>query len=464
MNRTTSSEARALRRNAELRRVRAPGAESGVLAVLAVGLAVYLTLFLDTVVRGFIRAPYGDGFDILAIEFQAQDQHDPGGYLWAPHNGHHIVWLRLLTSLDVRVFHGQSTIFSIAALLAVLAAAVLAARHIWRGVEDKALACVLAAVAPLALWTSLNAFDVSVSINTPYVFAATFAVAAFLLAESQANGVGAALGLLALAAGAAMGNSVGLATVPVLMIAVLRRPDRGRLPLLWVAGPILVAIFVFTAGQMAVQTQVTPETPVEHGVRMLRYFLTFCGLPWSASSERMSMPAGVQPVVHFAGPSIGLLLVVLGLYLAARPARGAAARDRLDRFCCSLILFSLAAAAMAVVGRLNASAGMQVPIRYSVLLAPLHIGIVVLLAIRSRAVGRLNPRNMSVALFVVLAVGVGHQVAGRYVILRYCGHIRQVLAAYDAGRRTPEMARYVYPDLRRADQMTAEMRRRGVYQ
>jgi hypothetical protein len=447
-------------------RLRARGGQRALVAILSVGLAAYVALFLDTVARSFIRAPYGDGFDILAVEFAAQDRHDPAAYLWLPHNGHHIVWLRLLTSLDVRLFHGQSIVFVLPTLAAVLAAAALIARQIWRGVEDKALASVLATIAPLALLTTLNAFDVSVSINIPYVYAATFAVAAFLAVENATAAIGTVVALLAIAAGAGMGNSVGLAAVPVLMIAVLRRPDRGRLTLFWVLGPILMAVFVLTAGKMSVQAggQGTAPGAVEQAGRMLRYFLDFCGLPWSATSDRMALPGGLQLAAQVAGLLIGLLLSVLGLFLAARPARGTGARDRLDRFCCSLILFSLAAAAMAVVGRIRATAGMELPVRYSVLLAPLHIGVLVLLAIRSPSLGRASPRTLSTAVSIVLALGLAHQLAGRYVIVRYCGRINHILAEYDAGRRTPEMTQYVYPDLRRAEQVSAEMRRRGVYQ
>ena len=50
-------------------------------ALLALGLAAYVGLFLNTTVTSFVRAPFGDGFDILAVEFEAQDRGDPGGYL-----------------------------------------------------------------------------------------------------------------------------------------------------------------------------------------------------------------------------------------------------------------------------------------------------------------------------------------------------------------------------------------------
>lgn len=434
------------------------------MAIVAVGLATYVGIFLHTVRAGFVRAPFGDGFDILKVEFEAQDRNDPGFYLWHPHNGHHIFWLRLLTSLDVRVFHGQSTIIVVAALLALLGAAGLLARETWRGVEDTGLAPPLAAIAPLVLLTSLNAFDVSVPINTPYVLATAFAVAAFVVAEHGEGGFGRLLALLALAAAAGMGNSVGLAAVPVLMIAVRRRPHRGLLPLLWVAGPILVALFVLTAGQMAVEGAQPAATLFDRGVRLVRYYVSFCGLPWSSSSQRMSLSPPLQTLVQFAGPGLGAILIVLGLALAARPAKGDAPRARLDRICCSLILFSLAAAAMAALGRGGASPALQIPVRYAVIMAPLQIGVLVLLAIRNPALSRASNATLCSTVAAILVVGIVHQVLGQSVILRYCAHLNQTLAAFNAGQRTPEMTEYVHPNMRHAEQVTAEMKRRGVYQ
>jgi len=432
--------------------------------LLALGLAAYVGLFLNTTVTSFVRAPFGDGFDIVAVEFEAQDRGDPGGYLWHPHNGHHIVWLRLLTSLDVRLFHGQSTIFLVAALLAILAATGVIVRQILAGVENRAQALALAAIGPFALLTSLNAFDVSVPINTPYVFAMAFAVAAFALAEGRGTGLPTVAGLLALSAGAAMGNSVGLATVPVLMAAILRRPERGRLPWFWVAGPILVAVFVATAGPISVGAEAQAATLPERALRGLRYFASFCGLPWSASSERMPLPGGLQAVTRVAGPALGVLLAALGAALAARPAGGEAPRDRLDRFCSSLILFSLAAAAMAALGRVDARPDAQIPVRYSVLMAPLHIGVLVLLATRFGGRVRLGGGAKVGLLAAVLLAALAHQYAGAHVVRRYCSTIVQTAAAFDRGERTPEMTLYVYPRLDHAEAMTAEMKRRGLYQ
>jgi len=409
----------------------------------------------------WVRDPYGDAYDILSVEFAAQDRGDPGFYLWHHHGGHHIVWLRLLTALDVRLFNGQSYIFLAAALPALIATAAMLSREIWRGVADRRLAVPLAAVAPLALLTSLNAFDVSAPLNTPYVFTLLFAVPAFILAERGAGGFGALIGLLALAAGSAMGNSVGLATFAVVMVAVARRPDRGRLVWFWAAAPFVVAVFVGSAAMFTREAAATEHLALaERALRSGRYFFSFAGLPWSASSDK-ALTGGWRAAV--AGPLLGLVLASLGLWLAARPPKGTAPADRLDRLCCSLILFSIAAAGMAALGRANATAAFQVPVRYSLILAPLHIGLVVLVVTRNaerirRASGALAP-----ACAAILVLALTQQILGRHIIIGYCSHIREVVAAFNAGQRTAEMPQYVYPDLSRAEMLTAEMRKRGLY-
>jgi hypothetical protein len=178
----------------------------------------------------------------------------------------------------------------------------------------------------------------------------------------------------------------------------------------------------------------------------------------------MSFLAGLPAAAQFVGPGLGLLLVAVGLHLAARPATDDSARGRLDRICCSLILFSLAAAAMASLGRVNASAAFQIPLRYAVMMAPLHIGVLVLLVIRNPASNRLSKRALLAAFTSVLVLGVCHQALGSYVILRYCTNLNRILAEFNAGRRSPEMTQYVYPTIRHAEEVSAEMKRRGVYQ
>jgi hypothetical protein len=248
------------------------------------------------------------------------------------------------------------------------------------------------------------------------------------------------------------------------MVAALRRPGRPQWPLLWVAGPMLVALFMVGAGSISVEAPMPAQTPVERGVRIVQYFIGFCGLPWSASSQKLSLPGGLETASHLAGTILGLVLIALGLLLAARPATGDGARARLDRICCSFILFSLAAAGMAALGRANASPSLLIPVRYALLMAPLHIGVFVLLVTRNPGASRWSVGAQSTALALIMVLGVGHQLAGRYVVLRFCANLEQELDAFNAGRRSPEMTEYVYPRMERADQVSAEMKRRGVYQ
>lgn len=426
-------------------------------------LLVYLGLFLATVFDSFIRAPFGDAFDFLTVELQAEARGDRGLYLWAPHNGHHLVWVRLLTAIDVRLFHGRSVVFLAAALIALLAATALIAREIRRGVAEPRTGFVLACTAPLALLTTLNAVDVSIPINTVYVFSMAFAIAALVLYEAGPARPAVGLSVLALVAGAAMGNSIGLAAVPVLMIAAWRRPDRAHRPLLWIAGPLLVAVFVLGAGSMSVEAALPPQTPAQHALRLVQYFVGFCGLPWSASSQKLALPGGLAALSHLAAAVLGVGAVVLGLMLAATPSKEATARGRLDRLCCDLILLSLGSAGMAALGRANASALLMVPVRYALIMAPLHVGLMVLLALRSPRAAEARGGWLAAAIAAVAVLAVAHQFVGRWVVLRYTTQVEQTIAAFHAGLRSPAMSDYVYPELRHAEEVSAELKRRGLY-
>lgn len=436
------------------------GLRTGLLIVA--GLTIYISLFLDTVKSSFIGIPFGDAYDFILVEFRAQDQHNPGLYLWQPHNGHHLVWIRLLTHLDVALFHGRSTIFAVAALIAIFAAVGLLSQAIWRNIADRRLAATLIAVPTLALLTAINAIDVSIPVNVVYVFSLVFAVAAILMLENDRSGFGAVFAILALIAGAAMGNSVGLAAVPVAMIAVARRKERGKLPLLWIAGPALAALFIVHAGQLRVEVIAPATTPTDRIFRDVHYFLSFCGLPWSASSSKMSLPADLQTATQAVGPILGLVVAAVGMFLVVRAPAEGGTRTRLDRICCDLILFSLAAAAMAALGRADASAG--IPVRYGLIMAPLHIGVLILLAIRVPAFQRLGEGALTAVVAIVLTASVAHQIAGRYVIVHYSSKLEAQLRAFNAGRRDPAMTEYIYPQLAHAEEMNAEMKKRGVYQ
>jgi hypothetical protein len=429
------------------------------LAVLiGAGLAVYVALFLATAVQAFVGAPFGDVFDILTVEFAAQARHDPGLYLWSPHNGHHVVWMRLLTAIDVRIFHGRSLIFLGMALAAIAGAAALLAREIRRGVGDRRLSLVLAATAPLALLTSLNAVDVSLPVNSNYPLALLFALGACVLVEAGGTGIATVAGVTVLVAAATMSITVGLAAAPVVMLSALLRRGRGRLWLLWLTLPALGALFLSGGAAPVVDGAAPVGSPGDHLARMARYFLTFCALPWSASSQKVALPHGLGPAIQLAGLALGAAVAAVATWLAAQRAK-----SRLERVCRNLILLSLTAAAMAALGRVDVSAGIQVPLRYALLMAPLHVAVLVRLGMRWAALRRLGPGALRAAASVVLALAIVHQFAGRVVVVGYAHRLREAIAAFDAGDRSPALRDFVYPQFDHAERITAEMRRRGLY-
>jgi hypothetical protein len=187
-------------------------------------------------------------------------------------------------------------------------------------------------------------------------------------------------------------------------------------------------------------------------------FLTFLGLPWSRA-----------PSLWLAGRIIGAIWLALGIGVLLRrgfllPARVGAA-GRLERFCLGLIAFSLATAAVAAIGRSGGESEGILPVRYSVLMTPLHIGILglTLLWLSERGMIPASWRRIQAA-----AVGLGllflvqQAVAGQAEAAK-AGIMNASIADFMAGKRDLAMTHIVYHDLDYAQQAVDEMRRRGLF-
>ena len=96
---------------------------------------------------------------------------------------------------------------------------------------------------------------------------------------------------------------------------------------------------------------------------MLDYLLTFMGLPWTRSAA-LATP----------GRAVGGLLLIVSLSIVLW--RGLRRVDgRLERLAVGLILFSLASAVLAVLGRVTVDEQVKVPVRYAVFVAPMHVAL-----------------------------------------------------------------------------------------
>jgi hypothetical protein len=428
-------------------------ADRPLLGLLLVGLLIDLAVFAFVVVKGFVKQPYSDMFDYLQQLFAWESHWNLFGYLSALHNGQHLVWVRALTLMDVRLFHGTSVVFAATSSLAVILSAALAMWVVWRTVPARAVGAAAALLCGMLIVTTINAVDCTQAINAVYPITFALAVTAILLFE---RGVGAPdgdiapLAALPIAVGALFGNAVGLAVWPVLALSALRARRYGMLTLAAVLGAVFIGLFWHDAN--SAPPGYASLGGGAHIAKMIRYFLLYCGMPWSQ--------IGILAPLRLA---IGAVVGVIGAGLVARGPRLDGRAGRIERIGLDLTLLALVTAVMAAVGRVDESADVVVPVRYAIFMSALHVGVVCLIAARLTLDWPAARRWVTVVAGVAVVVLLGQQVAAGASALRSSVTVRGRIAAFNAGQRTPEMLQLIHRDLNFAARMTDEYRRRGLY-
>jgi hypothetical protein len=221
-----------------------------------------------------------------------------------------------------------------------------------------ALSCALILTVPAAV-------DCAVPMNGGYVQAAGLTMLALVLLDGRGEKRGHAgarrVAAIVAAVAASFGNAVGLLAWPILAWSAWR----GRLGWRWRA---LVAAHGagFTALYL-MHLLASPPTPAvhfpdpEHLAKVAGYALVYAGLPWTRA-----------PALALAGRVDGAVVPVCSLAAVARYGWGRPLPSRFERVCTGLILFSVGAVALAAAGRPDLTAEIAVPVRYAVLLAPMH--------------------------------------------------------------------------------------------
>lgn len=431
-------------------------ADRPVIGALATILTAQIAIFGYVAVRGFVRQPFSDMFDFLRAEFDLERGGDLIAYLAAPHNHQHLVWVRVLTALDVQVFHGTALIFLIAASLSILAGATGIGVAIWRGTSVRVVGAIGGLVAMLLMISAANALDCTQPINSVYALAFGFAALAILLFESAAEaerGRTALLLALSLTAGlgAVAGSAAGVAVLAALFVSAVRQPQNRPL-----IAPTLLVGLAATAlvGSAMIEGGASPPSAggVGHAAKIAQYFVVYAGLPWSA--------AGPLSRIRLA---TGLATIGVGAILLWRGSRRDGAAGRLERIGLDLILFALVTAAMAALARVDESPAVVVPLRYAVFMSAFQAGVICVLApMLADRWDRLKRFATVAALVLALALLAEQAVAGEGV-LQTSIIIRNAVAAFDAGARQPEMHQLIHPDFALAARMGAECRKRGLY-
>lgn len=412
-------------------------------AVLAASIALAFYLLWRTAVL----APFSDEFAWAARWYRLQADHRWVAYLLAPHNINRLAWTRLAVALDMGALGGTNIplILSGAAALAVMAAvlgrqAVRAAPH-----PFKPVAGVLAVMLTL---TAGNVLDAAVPIYVTYAHAAVFAVLAVVLAEG-APGLGFSgrkAAALACAVASAFGSGAGLALWPVMAWGALRRRDWSWLAAVLAFGAVFVGLYMRGQGH-------GPGTAASSAVHDPKSALIlgfgFLTLPWTRIALQVAWLGGVV-----------IALAAVALVLARSGPRAAPS----ERVACGLILFTLGAAAMAGLGRSGLEEPHNVPLRYGLLVAPMHVGFVMLAAPWLAGLWR-SDRRAAHALSLLLLLGVFAQnaaIAGKVVAASDI--IRTAIADFHAGRRDPLILTIVHPDPAYAEAISDRLARDDLFQ
>jgi hypothetical protein len=293
-----------------------------------------------------------------------------------------------------------------------------------------------------------HVLEANTDINTTYLHALVFAVAAILLADAvRAPSFLRRTGAIACAAAAGLGSAAGLAVWPALMFAAWRSGRRGWL--LTVSATALVYALAYVHGQNPPgQTGVAPHQGVQLADALM-LTVNYLGLPWSR---------GIPVVGWIVG------LAMLTAALAAAVFKGGREAAPIDRAAVALVVFSLVTAAMAGVARAGVIAPDAAPIRYAVFLIPLHVGLWILALPHLRRAWEDRPRAMAGCVAAAAIAMLAHQALMAAYAVRTADADLRAIADFQAGKREAGMQVTIYPDLAKAVVLSDWLRRKGLYQ
>ncbi|MBS0361675.1 MAG: hypothetical protein JSR98_09860, partial [Proteobacteria bacterium] len=181
----------------------------------------------------------------------------------------------------------------------------------------------------------------------------------------------------------------------------------------------------------------------------LALMLAYLGLPWMR-----------------AAPAFGVVIgaVVLVPSLAALALRGGPSSTRSEQTATALVVFSLVTAVMAGLARTADMTPALMPLRYAVFLIPLHVGLWVLALPYLRRAWTARPGLANLSTIGLAVALLGHQAIMAVFAVRTADANLRVIADFREGRRTPIMTATIHPDLAKAQAISDDLKRRGLYQ
>jgi hypothetical protein len=410
-------------------------------------LGLYLVFSAWVLWRSAVLTPYYDELDWIGRWRALQTTGDWATYLLGPVNHHRMPGLFGLLALDIQVFGGTNLPLIVSGAVALATMAGLLAWQVGKAASPE-LALPAAALSAMLTLMAGNVLDAATPICVSYTHGAVLAVGAVILAEGEQRPGLTLRRILALVAAAAAGLGMGVALTvwPALLIVAARRRDGAWVTALLVVGGAYVA--AYAAGQGGA-TESSTGAALDDPVLAVRLALNFLMLPWARLNLEYAWIGG-------------LFVVLVGL--AAVASRSGPRVGPHDRVACGLILFSLGCAAMAGLGRAWTEDPLNVPLRYALLMAPLHSGLIILALPYADRLRRALPATSHALIAVALLGTAGQNVLMADKVIRASDIVRTTLADFKAGARRPEMLAFIHPDQAFAQAVYDQLRREGRFQ
>jgi len=190
----------------------------------------------------------------------------------------------------------------------------------------------------------------------------------------------------------------------------------------------------------------------EHLFKLGHYFLAFLGLPYSR-----------EPALGLAGSTIGAVLLIAGLSSVLWSVCSSHAKSPSDQIGVGLIIFGLGAAALATIGRADLEE-MMLPVRYTMFVTALHVGLLYLLLPRSAPRFAAPGRRFSVNIagVIIAALLLVQQIAVGGAAEQIAGLISAEANCFVEGIRGTETSAIVSRNPESAERILTSLRRKGL--
>jgi hypothetical protein len=440
------------------------GFASKVIAIGIIAIAtIHLIVFFFFLYRTAIVAPISDMFDYIAAYLQYRDGTRGWiNYLWLPHTEHRLMWTRILTLIDVELFHTSGIPFIVAATGFLLATAMLLWHQLRHAQNEVGGERFLALLAPMMILTTANVINCSVPINTTYPTTLFFIVLVLVLfagaerfGKYRCFGRAAAV-VAAFAAGLATG--AGLLAWPILLWSAWQcRAGARWMAFLAAAGAAFFAIYLRDLPMHglapALQMEGASFLSFKRLLKLAHYFLAFLGLPFSR-----------EPALDLAGSTIGAVLLIGGLSAILWSVFSPRAKSASDQIGVGLIIFGLGSAALATVGRADLLEEVRLPVRYTMFVTALYVGLFYLLLPRSAPRFSAPGRRLSVGIagVIIAALLLVQQIVVGRAAEQIAGPISAEADCFVEGIRGTETSKIISRDPESAGKILTALRRNGL--